>query len=66
MALTLRRDPDPITPASDDYLVEGEGETSRPTVGAQLVQVLQILLILFLAALTFGVFWLLGLLFNIF
>ena len=33
--------------------------------GAQLVQVLQILLILVLAVLSLGIFWLLGLLFNI-
>jgi hypothetical protein len=66
MALTLRRDVEPISPPTDDYLVEGEEESNRPTAGAQVVRVLQILLILVLAALSLAVFWVLGLLFNIF
>jgi hypothetical protein len=65
MALTLRRDPDPITPRSDDYLIEGEVEPGSPTRGAQIAQFFQFLLILLMAVLSISVFWLLGLLFNI-
>jgi hypothetical protein len=64
MALTLRRDAEPIGPPTDDYLVEGEAEPQR-TAGGQIIQVLMILLILVLAVLSLGIFWMLGLLFNI-
>jgi hypothetical protein len=65
MALTLRGNAEPIAPPTDDYLVEGEAEPRR-TAGGQIVQVLMILLILVLAALSLGIFWMLALLFNIF
>jgi len=65
MALTLRRDVEPISPPTDDYLVEGEEQLERPTAGAQIVRVLQIVLILVLAALSLAVFRVLGLLLGI-
>jgi hypothetical protein len=67
MALTLRRDVDPIRPRTqDDYLVEGEQQLDQPTAAARLIQTLQILLIIVLAVLSLAVFWMLGLLFNLF
>jgi hypothetical protein len=66
MALTLRRDAEPTGPLADDYLVEGDAaaEPTR-TAGAQIAQALQVLLILVMAALSLGIFWLLALLLNI-
>jgi len=66
MALTLRRDGEPSGPLADDYLVEGD-VTAEPqrSAGAQAAQALQVLLILFMAALSLGIFWLLALLLNI-
>jgi hypothetical protein len=65
MALSLRRKVEPITPPTDDYQVEGEAAPARATTGAQVVHVLQVLLIVVLALLSFAVFWLIGLLLNI-
>jgi hypothetical protein len=50
----------------DDYLVVGDVEPDRPGVGARIVHGLQILLILLMAALSFAIFWVVGLLLNIF
>ena len=67
MTLSMRRNVDPIgPPRNDDYLVEGDQEIAQPSTAARLVQTLQVLLILVMAVLSFAVFWLLGLLFNIF
>ena len=66
MAVALRRNVDPIGPPSDDYLVEGEQLSDQPTTAAQIIQVLQVLVIVALAVLSLAVFWLLGVLFNIF
>lgn len=65
MAMAMRRNTGPISPRSDDYLVEGEQVIAPPSVTDRVLNSLQILLILVLAVLSLGVFWLLGLLFNI-
>jgi hypothetical protein len=65
MALTLRRDDEPISAPTDDYLVEGEEQPNRPTAGARIAHGLQIALIIALAVLSLAIFWVLGLMFNI-
>ena len=68
MALSLRGNVDPVgPPRNDDYEVEGEEQIApAPPSSARLIQTLQVLLILVMALLSFAIFWLLGLLFNIF
>ena len=69
MALSMRRNVGPGgLPRNDDYLVEGEQQEMAPAAPAatRLIQTLQALLILVMAVLSFAIFWLLGLLFNIF
>jgi hypothetical protein len=65
MALTRRQDAAPMGALTDDYLVEGEEQLEQPTIGAQAVQGLQIMLIGVMAVLSLGIFCMLGLLFNI-
>ena len=62
----LTRTRDPITPLSDDYLVEGEDVTDQPSTAERVVHSLQIVLIIVLAVLALAIVWLLGLVFNIF
>jgi hypothetical protein len=50
----------------DDYLVENDEEPIRAPAGARIVQGLQVLLILILAVLSLAVFWMVGLVLNIF
>ena len=58
--------PAAVAIARDDYLVMGDPEPDRPGVGARIVHGLQILLILVLAVLSFAIFWVVGLLLNVF
>jgi hypothetical protein len=65
-AMTLRRDIDPvIPPPQDDYHVEGHGAILPPSVGIRIIYALQILMILALAALSFAIFWVVGVVLNI-
>ena len=57
---------DPIGPVSDDYLVEGTEEPARPSTGAQVAHFFQIVLIFVMAVLSFAIFWIVGVIFNIF
>jgi hypothetical protein len=73
MAVTLGRQSDedarPIgqsNAASDDYLVEAETERQRPSAGFQLARLLQAVLIVAIAILSFAVFWMVGLIIGIF
>ncbi|MBV8776718.1 MAG: hypothetical protein JO032_13595 [Alphaproteobacteria bacterium] len=52
-------------PASD-YLVVGRDEPDPPGIGARIVYGLQIVVILLIALLSFAIFWVVGLLLNIF
>ena len=61
-----RRAAEPIGPRDDDYLVEGSEEPMRPSVAAQIVQLMQVVLIVILAALSFTIFWLLAVMLNLF
>ncbi|HTQ33981.1 MAG TPA: hypothetical protein VMI30_07415 [Stellaceae bacterium] len=63
--MVMRRG-DPISPMSDDYLVEGTEEPARPSTGAQVAHFLQIVMIFVMAVLSFAIFWLVGIAFNIF
>ncbi len=65
MALTRRPNVEPIAPAADDYLVEGDEQPDQPSTAAQVIHLLQLLLIIVLAVLSLSVFWLIGLLLNI-
>ena len=56
---------DPDDPVNDDYLVEGSESANQPSATLQTVQFLQVILILFMAVLSFGVFWILAVMFNI-
>jgi hypothetical protein len=58
--------PAAVVMARDDYLVVGDVEPDRPGVGARIVHGLRILLILVLAVLSFAIFWVVGLLLNVF
>jgi hypothetical protein len=51
---------------ADDYHVVGRDEPERAGAGARLVQGLLLVLILVLAVVTFAIFWVVGLLLNIF
>jgi hypothetical protein len=62
----MRRDADPLGPPGGDYLVEGEERPYRPSAVTQAAQLLQIVMIIVIAVLSLSVFWLLGLLLNIF
>ena len=64
-AEAVMRHDDPIGPLSDDYLVDGTEEPARPSTAAQVVHFLQIVLILVMAVLSFAIFWLVGIAFNI-
>lgn len=59
-----RRNPDPIT-LDDDYLVEGEEVSDQPSTAARVVNTLQIVLIIVMAALALAIVWLLGVVFNL-
>ena len=65
-AYAMRREADPAGLPADDYLVEGEQEPERPPATLRIVQALQIVLVLVLAALSLAIFWLIGLMLNIF
>jgi hypothetical protein len=58
--------PRDIPAPDDDYHVEGDDEPLAPSVGARMVQAGQMVLILVLAVLSLAVFWLIGLILNIF
>jgi hypothetical protein len=66
MVLTIRPAADRIDPRGDDYLVEGEGPSSQPAVGLQIIRVLQGLLVILLALLSIAVMWMVGLMLGIF
>lgn len=51
--------------ADDDYHVEGNRNADPPSVGARIVHALQILLVIFITALSLAIFWLLVVTFNI-
>jgi hypothetical protein len=69
-----RIQPMPITPRTgdmligpaDDYHVEGVGAGERPSAGSRLIQGLQVAVIFVVAILSFAVFWLIGVMLNIF
>jgi hypothetical protein len=65
-APALQRGIEPGGVPADDYMVEGDRTYQPPSVGGRVVHGLQILLIVILAVLSFAVFWLIGLMFNIF
>ena len=50
---------------ADDYLVEGDTAAAGPSAALRIVHGLQIVLIVIMAALSFAIFWLVGLMFNI-
>jgi hypothetical protein len=50
----------------DDYLVETGAEPARPPVLLQIVRLLQVILFLAIAALSFAIFWMVGLILGIF
>ena len=50
----------------DDYLVEGEELPVRPTPASQLVQGIQFFLIVLMAVLSLSIFYLLGVVLNLF
>lgn len=60
------RDADPVDLPPDDYLIEGEDLPAPLPKAARLVQTLQVVLILIIAALSLAIFWLMGLALNIF
>jgi len=52
-------------PPSDDYILETEIEAARPPVGLQAIRVLQAVLIVAIAVLSFAVFWIVAMIFGI-
>ncbi len=60
------RGADPFDRPSDDYLVEGDELPVRPSAVTQIAQFLQVILIVVLGVLSLAVFWLMGLLLNVF
>ena len=50
---------------ADDYLVEGDAAVAPPSTAVRIVHGLQIVLIVILAALSFAIFWLVGLMLDI-
>ena len=62
----MRGGAEPIGPRDDDYLIEGSEEPMRPSAAAQVVQLMQVVLIVILAALSFTIFWLLAVMLNLF
>ena len=62
MAVTMRQDAEPVP--LDDYHVEGHGDDSPHTVGTRVIHSLQILMILMIAALSFAIFWVVGLMLH--
>jgi len=66
MPPAMRRDVDPIGGPADDYLVVGDTDPDRLGIGARIAYGLQIVLIIVLALLSFAIFWVVGLLLNVF
>jgi hypothetical protein len=64
-AMASRVAGDPMASPSDDYLVEGEEVSDRPSAAAQAIQMMQVVVIIIIAVLSLAVFWLLGVVFNI-
>lgn len=56
----------PTAATADDYLVVGRDEPDRPGIGTRIAYGLLFLLIVVLAVLSFAIFWVVGLLLNIF
>jgi hypothetical protein len=50
----------------DDYVIEIETERPRPPASFQIVRLLQAVLIIAIAALSFAIFWMVGLIIGIF
>lgn len=50
----------------DDYLVETGAEPPRTPISLQIVRVLQAILFLAIAALSFAIFWIVGLILGVF
>jgi hypothetical protein len=63
--MAMRGGADPITPLSDDYLVEGDEQSNQPSAMLQVVQFTQILLIAVMAVLSLAVFWMIAVMLNI-
>ncbi len=66
MALAARRNDDAIASSRGDYVIVGDDETDRPTAGSRILHGLQIIMIIVLALLSFAIFWVLGLILNVF
>jgi hypothetical protein len=70
MALTYRGSGEqgragPPLSASDDYLLDTDLEVERPPAGQQAVRLLQAVLFVVIAALSFAVFWMVGLMLGV-
>jgi hypothetical protein len=57
---------DPATVPAGDYLVVGRDEPDAPGIGARIAHGFMILMVLVLALVSFAIFWVVGLLLNIF
>ena len=57
---------EPDSVPADDYAVEGDRTFERPTATGRVVHALQIVLIVLVAVLSFAMFWLIGLMLNLF
>lgn len=66
MPLQTQRRANPAGAPADDYQVVGGPEPDRPGAGARIVHGLQIVVIILLAALSFAIFWVVGLILNVF
>jgi hypothetical protein len=66
MALAARRNDDAIASSRGDYVIVGDDEADRPTAGSRILHGLQIIMIIVLAVLSFAIFWVIGLLLNVF
>ena len=63
--IPMRGGPDATEPVDDDYLIEDDETSTRPSAMLQVVRLLQIVLVAILAVLSFAIFWLLGVMLNI-
>jgi hypothetical protein len=66
MPPAMQRQGNPISAPAGDYLVVGDTDPDRPGIGARIAYGLQIVLIIVLAVLSFAIFWVVGLLLNVF